>query len=75
MDEIARRPFSIPISCYLKLNFDGLLARIWAMMVGWIGWKWVKWKGRKWAAFRACRCIWAMMVGGGAGGKAWVQVG
>lgn len=33
MDEIARRPFSIPISCYLKLNFDGLLARIWEMMV------------------------------------------
>lgn len=32
VDEIARRPFSIPISCYLKLNFDGLLARIWEMM-------------------------------------------
>ena len=33
VDEIARRPFSIPISCYQKLNFDGLLARIWDMMV------------------------------------------
>jgi len=36
VDEIARRPHSIPISCYHKLNFDGLLARIWDMMVG--GW-------------------------------------
>lgn len=34
VDEIARRPHSIPISCYQKLNFDGLLARIWDMMVG-----------------------------------------
>lgn len=34
VDEIARRPYSIPISCYHKLNFDGLLARIWEMMVG-----------------------------------------
>lgn len=34
VDEIARRPHSIPISCYQKLNFDGLLARIWSMMVG-----------------------------------------
>lgn len=34
VDEIARRPHSIPISCYQKLNFDGLLARIWEMMVG-----------------------------------------
>ena len=33
VDEIARRPYSIPISCYQKLNFDGLLARIWSMMV------------------------------------------
>ena len=33
VDEIARRPYSIPISCYQKLNFDGLLARIWGMMV------------------------------------------
>lgn len=33
VDEIARRPHSIPISCYHKLNFDGLLARIWDMMV------------------------------------------
>jgi ribosome-interacting GTPase 1 len=32
VDEIARRPHSIPISCYQKLNFDGLLARIWDMM-------------------------------------------
>lgn len=32
VDEIARRPYSIPISCYHKLNFDGLLARIWEMM-------------------------------------------
>ncbi len=37
VDEIARRPFSIPISCYLKLNFDGLLARIWDMMVSALG--------------------------------------
>lgn len=34
VDEIARRPYSIPISCSLKLNFDGLLAKIWDMMVG-----------------------------------------
>ena len=34
VDEMARRPHSIPISCYQKLNFDGLLARIWDMMVG-----------------------------------------
>lgn len=33
VDEMARRPYSIPISCYHKLNFDGLLARIWDMMV------------------------------------------
>ena len=33
VDEIAHRPHSIPISCYQKLNFDGLLRRIWAMMV------------------------------------------
>ncbi|KAL4423203.1 hypothetical protein ABPG77_000336 [Micractinium sp. CCAP 211/92] len=32
VDEIARRLYSIPISCYHKLNFDGLLARIWDMM-------------------------------------------
>ena len=33
VDEIARRPYSIPISCYHELNLDGLLARIWDMMV------------------------------------------
>lgn len=33
VDEIARRPHSIPISCYQKLNLDGLLERIWDMMV------------------------------------------
>ncbi len=33
VEEIARRPYSIPISCYQKLNFDGLLKRIWEMMV------------------------------------------
>jgi hypothetical protein len=32
VDEIARRPNSIPISCSQKLNMDGLLARIWEMM-------------------------------------------
>ena len=32
VDEIARRPHSIPISCYHQLNLDGLLRRIWAMM-------------------------------------------
>lgn len=32
VDEIARRPNSIPISCYHKLNLDGLLNRIWDMM-------------------------------------------
>lgn len=32
VDEIARRPNSIPISCQLKLNMDGLLCRIWDMM-------------------------------------------
>ncbi|GAB4821710.1 hypothetical protein N2152v2_008756 [Parachlorella kessleri] len=32
VDEIARRPFSIPISCYQKLNLDGVLERIWDMM-------------------------------------------
>lgn len=32
VDEIARRPNSIPISCSLKLNMDGLLERIWEMM-------------------------------------------
>lgn len=32
VDEIARRPHSIPISCYQRLNLDGLLSRIWDMM-------------------------------------------
>eukprot|EP00878_Enallax_costatus_P004884 GHUV01005138.1.p1 GENE.GHUV01005138.1~~GHUV01005138.1.p1 ORF type:complete len:399 (+),score=124.80 GHUV01005138.1:209-1405(+) len=32
VDEVARRPNSIPISCSLKLNMDGLLERIWEMM-------------------------------------------
>ncbi|KAK2077430.1 GTP-binding protein [Prototheca wickerhamii] len=32
VDEVARRPHSIPISCYHQLNLDGLLRRIWAMM-------------------------------------------
>jgi hypothetical protein len=41
VDEIARRPHSIPISCYQKLNFDGLLARIWDMMVGFVYGGWV----------------------------------
>ena len=33
VDEIARRPHSIPVSCFHDLNMDGLLARIWDMMV------------------------------------------
>lgn len=32
VEEIAGRPFSIPISCYHKLNLDGLLEMIWDMM-------------------------------------------
>jgi uncharacterized protein len=32
VDEIARRPNSIPVSCYMKLNMDGVLERIWNMM-------------------------------------------
>lgn len=32
VDEIARRPNSIPVSCYQDLNMDGLLERIWSMM-------------------------------------------
>jgi hypothetical protein len=32
VDEIARRPNSIPVSCSLKLNMTGLLERIWEMM-------------------------------------------
>jgi ribosome-interacting GTPase 1 len=32
IDEIARTPNHIPISCYHKCNLDGLLAMIWDMM-------------------------------------------
>ena len=32
VDEIARRPNSLPISCSLSLNMDMLLARTWHMM-------------------------------------------
>lgn len=32
VDEIARRPASIPISCHLNLNMDGMLTKIWEMM-------------------------------------------
>lgn len=32
VDEIGRRANSIPITCSLKLNMDGLLERIWEMM-------------------------------------------
>ncbi|KAG2424175.1 hypothetical protein HXX76_014708 [Chlamydomonas incerta] len=32
VDEMARWPNSIPISCSMKLNMDGLLERIWEMM-------------------------------------------
>jgi uncharacterized protein len=32
VDEIARRPNSLPVSCYLELNMDMLLARMWSMM-------------------------------------------
>jgi uncharacterized protein len=32
VDEIARRPNSIPISCYHNLNLQGVLERIWDMM-------------------------------------------
>ena len=32
VDEIARRPVSVPISCYQDLNLDGLLARVWEEM-------------------------------------------
>ena len=32
VDEIARRPNSIPVSCYQGLNMDGLLEKIWDMM-------------------------------------------
>lgn len=29
VDQIARTPMSVPISCYQNLNLDGLLARLW----------------------------------------------
>lgn len=32
VDGIARRPNSIPISCYQNLNLDGLLVKMWEMM-------------------------------------------
>lgn len=32
VDEIARIENSIPISCYQKLNLDGLLEKLWDMM-------------------------------------------
>ena len=32
VDEIARRPTSLPVSCYLQLNMDMLLSRMWSMM-------------------------------------------
>lgn len=32
VDEMARKPNSIPISCHLRLNMDGLLEKIWEMM-------------------------------------------
>lgn len=32
VDEIARRANSIPVSCSLKLNMDGLLEKMWEMM-------------------------------------------
>lgn len=32
VDEIARRANSIPVSCHMKLNMDGLLEKIWDMM-------------------------------------------
>lgn len=32
VSEIAHRADSIPISCQLKLNMDGLLEKIWEMM-------------------------------------------
>lgn len=32
VEEIGNRANSIPISCHLKLNMDGLLERIWEMM-------------------------------------------
>eukprot|EP01026_Neomeris_dumetosa_P036434 TRINITY_DN2940_c0_g1_i11.p1 TRINITY_DN2940_c0_g1~~TRINITY_DN2940_c0_g1_i11.p1 ORF type:complete len:425 (+),score=57.45 TRINITY_DN2940_c0_g1_i11:76-1275(+) len=32
VDEIARRPYSIPVSCYQELNIEGLLEFIWDMM-------------------------------------------
>ncbi|XRB19382.1 developmentally-regulated GTP-binding protein [Pseudoscourfieldia marina] len=32
VDEIARRENTVPISCYMELNLDGLLARMWETM-------------------------------------------
>ena len=32
VDQIARRPNSLPVSCYMELNMDMLLSRMWDMM-------------------------------------------
>ena len=32
VDEMARMPNSIPISCSLQLNLDGLLVKVWEML-------------------------------------------
>lgn len=32
VDEVARQAMTVPISCFLKLNLDGLLERIWEAM-------------------------------------------
>lgn len=32
VDEIARRVNSLPVSCYMELNMDMLLSRMWDMM-------------------------------------------
>lgn len=32
VDQIARRPNSLPVSCYMELNMDMLLNRMWDMM-------------------------------------------
>ena len=64
VEEIAGRPFSIPISCYHKLNLEGLLEMIWDMMVRsstgcgwmWVGmcewWWWWWWWWRRWRRWR-----------------------
>lgn len=32
VDQIARRENSLPVSCYMELNMDMLLSRMWDMM-------------------------------------------